>query len=210
MRRRASRRLGRILMLAGLVAASAGAVAQEKKDGFGLGIGALGDGKEPVTVTSDRLEFDYKKNVVVYSGSVNAEQGDLKIKSDELRITLKPRSEPEQKPEGDAPDGAEARAAENVDEESARVQEIVASGNVRIDQGGRWAVGGKAVFDQEARTFVLTDHPVLHEGPNEVAGDRVVVYLDEDRSVVEGDRTRVKAVLYPGSDEAKGKKKAKP
>jgi len=199
MRRRASRRLGRILVLAVSVAASAGATAQEKKDGFGLGLGALGDGKEPVTVTSDRLEFDYRNNVVVYSGSVNAEQGDLKIKSDELRITLKPNDE--EKAEGDAPDA--------VDEESARVQEIVASGNVRIDQAGRWAVGGKAVFDQRARTFVLTDHPVLHEGPNEVAGDRVVVYLDEDRSVVEGDRTRVKAVLYPGSDEAKGKK-AKP
>jgi lipopolysaccharide export system protein LptA len=199
-------------MLAAFVAASAGAVAQEKKkDGFGLGIGALGDGKQPVTVTSDRLEFDYKKNVVVYSGSVAAEQGDLKIKSDELRITLEPTGEPKQKPEGDAPEGAEARDAEGVDEESARVEEIVASGNVRIDQGGRWAVGGKAVFDQRARTFVLTDHPVLHEGPNEVAGDRVVVYLDEDRSVVEGDRTRVKSVLYPGSDEAKGKgKKAKP
>jgi lipopolysaccharide export system protein LptA len=39
---------------------------------------------------------------------------------------------------------------------------------------------------------------VLHDGPNEVVGDRVVVYLDEDRSVVEGGRKRVKAVLFPG------------
>jgi lipopolysaccharide export system protein LptA len=207
MSRKAPRRFGRTLLLAAFVASSAGAVAQEKEaDGFGLGFGGLGDGKEPVTVTSDRLEFDYKKNVVVYSGTVHAEQGDVKIESDELRITLKPTDR--RKPEGDAPDGPDAGAAEGVGE-SARVQEIVASGNVRIDQGGRWAVGGKAVFDQEARTFVLTDHPVLHEGPNQVAGDRVVVYLDEDRSVVEGDRTRVKAVLYPKGDEAKGKK-AKP
>ena len=80
---------------------------------------------------------------------------------------------------------------------------MVASGSVRIDQGTRWAVGGKATFDQSNRTLVLTESPVLHDGPNEVAGDRVVVYLDEDRSVVEGGRKRVKAVLFPGKDGAR-------
>jgi len=200
---KSARRLGCSLVLAVCVASSA-APAQDKKsgDGLGLGIGALGDGKEPVTVTSDKLEFDYKKNVVVYSGTVNAEQGDLKIKSDELRITLKPSAK---RAEGDQPTAATA-----VDEESARVQEIVASGNVRIDQGGQWAVGGKAIFDQQARTFVLTDNPVLHQGPNQVTGERVVVYLDENRSVVEGGRQRVKATVVPGSQESRKKKATQP
>lgn len=207
MRPSVAQRLGRTLVLAAFVASSAGAAAEEKKDnsgglGLGMGLGALGDGKEPVTVTSDRLEFDYKKNVVVYSGTVNAEQGDVKIKSDELRIILKP-TEKKAPAEGDAAPSA-------ADEESAKVQEIVASGNVRIDQAGQWAVGGKAVFDQQARTFVLTDNPVLHQGPNEVAGDRVVVYLDENRSVVEGNRKRVKVVFYPENDETKNKKAKQP
>jgi lipopolysaccharide export system protein LptA len=83
-----------------------------------------------------------------------------------------------------------------------RVQDIVAVGNVRIDYGSRWATGGRAVFDQDRRTLVLTEEPVLHDGANEVAGERVVVYLDEDRSTVEGGRRRVKAVLHPGSDGA--------
>jgi lipopolysaccharide export system protein LptA len=83
---------------------------------------------------------------------------------------------------------------------SQRVHDVVAVGGVRIDQGTRWATGGKAVFDQTQRTLVLTENPILHEGPNEVAGDRVVVYLDENRSVVEGGRKRVKAVLYPNKD----------
>jgi len=203
MRRSPARRLGRSLGLALLVVSSAAAAQGQKNgDGLGLGLGALGDGKEPVTVTSDKLEFDYKKNVVVYSGTVNAEQGDLKIKSDELRITLKPTDRKEAAA-GDAPESATA-----VDEESARVQEIVASGNVRIDQGGQWAVGGKAIFDQQARTFVLTDNPVLHQGPNQVTGDRVVVYLDENRSVVEGGRSRVKAIVHPGSQDSTKKQKA--
>ena len=51
------------------------------------------------------------------------------------------------------------------------------------------ALGGRAAARSSTRTqrtLVLTENPVLHDGPNEVAGERVIVYLDEDRSVVEG------------------------
>ena len=85
------------------------------------------------------------------------------------------------------------------------MQEIVATGNVRIDQGTRWAVGGRATYNQQQRTMVLTENPVLHDGPNEVAGDRVVVFIDENRSVVEGGRKRVKAVVFPNKQDAVAK-----
>src|SRR5262249_35757885 len=80
--------------------------------------------------------------------------------------------------------------------------QIVAVGNVRIERGDRWATGGRAVFDQTARTLVLTESPVLHDGTNEVSGDRVIVYLDENRSEVVGGPKRVKAVLHPKSNDA--------
>jgi lipopolysaccharide export system protein LptA len=85
------------------------------------------------------------------------------------------------------------------------VKEIVATGSVRIDQGTRFATGGKAVFDQTSRTVVLTENPVLHDGSNEVAGDRVVVFIDENRSVVEGGRKRVKAVVFPNKQDGVAK-----
>jgi lipopolysaccharide export system protein LptA len=149
--------------------------------------------KEPITITADNLVYEYKDGVIVYRGDVLAVQGDVKVRSNELRITLA-KSDDDAKPSG-------AKAASDLDDaSSSKLQEVVASGNVRIDQGTRWAVGGKATFDQTNRTLVLTDNPVLHDGPNEVAGDRVVVYLDQDRSVVEGGRKRVKAVLFPGKN----------
>jgi len=58
-------------------------------------------------------------------------------------------------------------------------------------------VGGRATYEQEQRTLVLTENPVLHDGPNIVIGERVTVYLDENRSVVEGGQKRVKAVFHP-------------
>jgi len=143
----------------------------------------LGNRKEPITVNANSLEYDYKRNVVVYRGEVDASQGPVRLRGDTLTVTL----------EQGAKDGTPSDGTQ-------RVKQIVAEGNVRIDHGTRWATGGRAVFDQNVRTVVLSDQPVMHDGPNEVAGDRVVVYLDEDRSVVEGGRRRVKAVLHPAND----------
>src|SRR5690349_16121862 len=124
----------------------------------------LGKRKEPITVNANTLEYDYKKNVVVYRGDVDAAQGPVRLRGDTLTVTLEQAAA-----QGATPsDGTQ------------RVRSIVAEGNVRIDHGTRWATGGKAVFDQSVRTVVLSDSPVMHDGPNEVAGDRVVVYLDED------------------------------
>lgn len=154
----------------------------------------LGKSKEPIVVTSDRLEYDYRGNVVVYRGAVQATQGRLKITSDTLTVTF-----------AGAEDGAKpAEGSLALGGGATRLREIVAAGTVRIEDGTRWATGGRAVFDQKNRTLVLSESPVLHDGANEVLGDRVIVYLDEDRSVVEGGRKRVKAVLYPDDDEGAG------
>lgn len=199
---RRARELIAALALAPLIAAAEPAAekpaaekpAREKSASGFLGMSGSGS-KEPITVTSDQLEYEYKDGIIVYRGDVQAEQGDVKLRSNELRITLAR----EQGRDG-------AKPPEGLDDASGgRVQTIVASGNVRIDQGTRWAVGAQATFDQTNRTLVLTGDPVLHDGPNEVAGDRVVVYLDQDRSVVEGGRRRVKAVLHPNENDGKEK-----
>ena len=186
-----------------------------------FGLDGLGKSKEPINVTSDNLEYDYKANVVVYKGSVEVIQGPTKLTSDVLTVTMvndKDNKTGDNKTGGDKTGGQAAdpppaggdkqgaqaqngqQSGQAAGPDTGRVQNIVAVGNVRIDQGTRWAVGGQAVFDQDQRTLVLTENPVLHDGPNVVAGDRVIVYLDENRSIVEGGRKRVKAVLYPNSD----------
>src|SRR2546425_1965225 len=171
-----------------------GAAAPDEPSGGTLfDLGTTTNRKEPITVSADRLEYDYKNNVVVYRGDVQAAQGQVKLRSDTLTVTFE-----------SVKDGPQPKAADPLPDPASkggqRVHEVVAVGNVRIDQGARWATGGKAVFDQTQRTLVLSENPILHEGPNEVAGDRVVVFLDENRSVVEGGRKRVKAVLYPAKD----------
>ena len=123
-------------------------------------------------IDADAMEFDYKTTVLTYRGSVTVTQADMTLRSDTLRVTL----------DSEHPD---------------KPREVVAEGNVQIDKGERRATGGRAVFDNAARTVTLSEQARLQDGPNEVAGERVVVYLDEERSVVEGGQERVRAVLYP-------------
>jgi len=175
-----------------------------------VGFGGFGKSKEPITIISDNLEYDYKRNVVVYRGSVQATQGTVKVTSDTLTITLQNDKQDGQKPDGKPPPPGAPAPGGPPSTDTGRVEEIVALGNVRIDQGTRWAVGGRAVFEQSQRTLVLTENPVLHDGPSEVAGDRVVVFVDEDRSVVEGGQKRVKAVFYPSGKNAGPQGPAKP
>jgi len=171
----------------------AGAESADEKPAAGLlGLGG-GRTKDPITITADNLEYQYKDGVIVYRGNVLAVQGEVKVRSNELRIILA-------KSQDDGNASASKTAADLGDTSASKVQSVVATGKVRIDQGTRWAVGGKATFDQSNRTLVLTENPVLHDGPNEVSGDRVVVYLDQSRSVVEGGTKRVKAMLIPDKE----------
>jgi lipopolysaccharide export system protein LptA len=180
-----------VLVLLALVAAVGAAGAESEQSDGGFSASEFGRRKEPITINSDALEYDYKGNVVVYRGDVQATQGPVKLRSDVLTVTFEQA--------GDRP--AAETAGVPASNGTRRLRQIVATGKVRIDHGTRWATGGRAIFDQAARTVVLTEEPVLHDGANEVVGDRVVVYLDEDRSVVEGGRKRVKAVLYPDKDD---------
>jgi len=190
-----------VLVAAPALARGADAPAEPPRSRF-LDATDLGKSKEPIVVTSDRLEYDYRSNVVVYKGAVQATQGKLKITSDTLTVTFaEDKDKDKEKKSGQAPaEGGLALGAG-----SAQLKEIVAAGKVRIEDGTRWATGGRAVFDQANRILVLSETPVLHDGANEVAGDRVIVYLDEDRSVVEGGRKRVKAVLYPDREDKEKK-----
>src|SRR6266478_5852161 len=179
--------LAAALVLTALAGVAAAEPAKEPPKGGALfDAGSFGSKKEPIVVTSDTLEYDYKTNVVVYRGDVIAVQADTKVRSNTLTVTLAAQKD------SDPPDTAKKG--------DQRLQEVIAVGSVRIDNGTRWATGGRAVFEQATRTLVLTENPVLHDGANEVSGDRVTLYLDENRSVVDGGRRRVKATVFPNKD----------
>ncbi len=130
--------------------------------------------KEPIAITSDKLEFDYKSRRTTFRGGVEVVQGDVHVTSDLLTVDFQASG-----------DSQELRA-------------VRADGHVTITQGARKATGDHAVFDQTTRTMILTGNGVLEEGLNQVKGDKITVYPDESRMEVAGENSRVKVTLFPG------------
>jgi len=125
----------------------------------------------PIDIHSDTLDLDYKAHTVFYRGHVYATQGTASLSSDTLQVLYN----------GDFKD----------------LKQAIATGNVRVAQGGRWATGEKAELNQDNHTVVMTGNPVMHDGPDQVAGTRILIYLDSQKSVVE----KAHAVLFPNKSE---------
>lgn len=132
--------------------------------------GRMAESDEPITITSDRMEIDQKKNTIVYKGNVVTVRGELTMKSDSLAAVY---------------------------DLEAGLKEVVAEGNVRVNQRGREAVGNRAIFNSENETITMTGNPVVKQGNSQISGDRIIFYMKEDRGVVEGGSQRVKAVIFP-------------
>jgi len=153
----------------------------------GFGSLSLTSKKEPIEITSQKLDFDYKKRRTVFRGDVEVIQGDVHLNSDLLTVDYEQVGEQQQ------------------------LKEVTADGNVKIIQAGKKATGNHAVFDQASRTVVLTGNAVLEEGSNQVNGDKIVVHPDDSRMEVLGENRRVKVILFPGQGAlASGKPEAKP
>jgi len=126
---------------------------------------------EIITIDSDRMELDQKKNTVVYMGNVVTVRGNVTMKSDTLTATYNP--------------------------EMQRLTEVVAEGNLEVTHGNRIATGAKAIFNSVDNSVVLTGDPVISQGNSRVSGCRIIMFINEERGVVEGGCQRVKAVIFP-------------
>ena len=146
--------------------------------------------KEPIHIRSRDLEFRYNDKRVIYRGDVVVTQGDTILKSDTLTVTYEePATEKDPaspKPEQTSAEKGVAKPKSTTTSSQQQLKEIVAEGNVDITSGDRHATAKKAVFTQAAQTVVLSGNAVLQEGENRVVGEKVTVYLDEKRTVVDG------------------------
>lgn len=137
-----------------------------------------GDNKNaPVTVDADQLENLQKEGLIVFTGNVVASQNSSTQYADRMEVYLDAKGE--------------------------NIVRTVSTGNVRIiTKDCRTGTAKRAeYYDAEQRVLLIGNARVWRED-NVVTGERITMYLAEDRSVVEsGKQERVKAVFYPKSQE---------
>lgn len=150
--------------------------------------------REPIEIVSDRMEAYNEKKMVIFSGNAVATQGDKEIKSDQLLLYYKKET------------GKKDKIAAKEMDGTGDLERIEARGNVTITQKEMIATGDEAVYLQDSGQIIMTGNTTLRDGKNVIKGDRVIVFINEDRGVVESDqRKRVKAVIYP-QEKSDGKK----
>jgi lipopolysaccharide transport protein LptA len=126
-----------------------------------------GSNRGPISIQSDSLALDYKKNAVQFSGHVHATQADGALTSNTLNVKY--------------------------GKDFHEVEHMAADGNVHISQGVRWCTSDHAVLDQQQHTVILIGSPICHDARDQIAGTRITVHLDTGKSDVES----AKAMIFP-------------
>jgi lipopolysaccharide export system protein LptA len=176
------------LILLLLPTLSTGAERKEQKNSLLWGKTNQGGSQpsdQPLRITSDQLEADYKESVITFTGNVIARRGEMTIYARQATVLY------EKKPEGN------------------EVREIVATGDVKIHQEDRVATAQKAVFFNGEQKVVLTGQPKVWQGKDMVSGEKITFFLADDKSLVEGGANkRVEVILFP--KETQSRREGKP
>jgi len=142
-------------------------------------------GPEPIVIESKSLEIDNDLKVITFAGDVSAKSDDFVIDCQKMVVYYE-----------------NSPARKESEEVKARFDKIIATGQVTINrvQGGV-ATAEKAVYYQQDEKMVLTGNPVVRQGNDFVKGDRITMFLKENRSVVESSEdNKVKAIIFPKSE----------
>lgn len=149
------------------------------------------EGDQPISIEANRMVSQENQNTVVFLGKVDARQGTLVIRSEEMTVFY---TEDKDKPAAQKTDGA--------GKPTSKVEKLICKQNVKVTQGDWLGAGDRMDYFANERKVVLTGNAKAWQGRNMVAGKTITYYLNEKRSVVEQDEAtkgKVKAVIYPES-----------
>lgn len=128
----------------------------------------------PIHVEADRMTSTEKTNSVVFTGEVDAKQGDVRIRSDEMTVHY---SKAEKKAKDSKSEGKKA---------SQQVEKLICVGNVEVTRGEWLGTSKKMIYLSKERQVILTGNAKAWQDQNMVSGDKIIYYLDEGRSEVVG------------------------
>jgi lipopolysaccharide export system protein LptA len=116
--------------------------------------------REPMVITSRHMEADKLGDKVTFTGDVVLKKEGMTLYSDSMIVFY------------DVP--------------TKGVREIEALGNVVVRKEGRVALSNKASYYSREEKIVLTGDARIIENDNQLGGERITLFMRDDRSIVEG------------------------
>ena len=116
--------------------------------------------REPMVITSNHMEADKLGDKVTFTGDVVLKKEGMTLYSDSMIVLY--------------------------DVSTKGIKEIDASGNVVVRKEGRVALSNKASYYSREEKIVLTGDARIIENENQLGGERITLFMRDDRSIVEG------------------------
>ncbi len=134
---------------------------------------AAGDSEEPIDITGDTAEF--QDNLAVWTGNVRVVQGPAILISERLEAVLTD--------EGD-------------------FETITAIGSVRYSNGEEAITGERAVFNNDARTIVMTDNVIVTQGKQVMSAGKITYWIDSGKVLFTPEAgKRIRGLFFTGKDD---------
>lgn len=134
--------------------------------------------RDPIVITSDTMKAAELSRQVEFTGNVTLKKEEMTLYADTAVVFYGERSK--------------------------SIREIEATGNVVVRKEGSIAHANRAHYYSSDEKIVLTGDARILENENEIGGDRITLFLRNERSIVEGG----KVLLY--QDAGKGPKRQEP
>ncbi len=126
--------------------------------------------REPIVITARHMEADQLGDKVTFTGDVVLKKEGMTLSSDSMTVLY--------------------------DATGKSISEIDAFGNIVVHKEGRVAFSNEAYYYSDEEKIVLTGDARIIENENQLGGERITLYMRDDRSVVESG----KVLFYKDKD----------
>ncbi len=134
---------------------------------------------DEIHIQSKTMVAKNKERRAIFKGDVVFTQGELVVYSDIMFVWWKPSSP-----------SAKKAQEENETQTGNKIEKAVARGKVIIEKSSGRATCKQAIYFKDEEKVVLTGSPIAWQDGTRVSGSKMIMYLNEDRTEVEG-QTRV-------------------
>lgn len=136
-------------------------------------------------IQSDKLSLDNKTSSAIFTGNVKVERDGIVMTADHVKVNYAPLDDA-------------AESSNRSEGRSDDVEQIEATGHVRIMDGTREITAETALYDVPQDTMTLTGNVVVTEGrENTIKGTKMLYDMTQGLITMSAEAGRVKAKLVP-------------
>jgi lipopolysaccharide export system protein LptA len=116
--------------------------------------------REPLVITSNRMHAEKLGDKVTFTENVTLKKEGMTLTSDVMIVYYNAGSKD--------------------------IREVEAHGTVVVRKDGRVALANNALYSRENGTIVLTGDASIVENENKIGGEKITLFMADDRSIIEG------------------------